>query len=46
MPNQKIGKTKIEDIKVVWEIDPPQQKLIIRIKMAVVALINKIKNEK
>ena len=27
MPNQKIGKTKIEDIKVVWEIDPPQQEL-------------------
>lgn len=46
MPNQKRAKTKIEDIKVVWEIDSPQQKLIIRIKMAVIALINKIKNEK
>ncbi len=46
LPGQKRGKTKIEDMKITWEIDPPQQKLIIRIKMAVIALINKIKNEK
>lgn len=46
MPGQKRGKTKIEDMKITWEIDPPQTKLIKRIKMAIIALINKIKNGK
>ena len=46
LPGQKRGKTKIEDMKITWEIVPPKPKLIIRIKMAVIALINKIKNEK
>lgn len=46
IPGQKKGKTKIEDMKIIWEIDPPKPKLIIRIKIAVIALINKIKNEK
>ena len=44
LPGQKRGKTKIEDMKITWEIDPPKPKLINRIKIAIIASINKIKN--
>lgn len=46
LPGQKRGKTKIEDMKITWEIDPPKPKLINRIKIAIIASINKIKNGK